>query len=259
MSLTTHSRFYFGHTITADNQYIDFDEGAGELGATLRVGAYSFTEFVDEIERAMNEVGLQEYTVTGNRTTRKITIAAGSAFDLLISTGAHAGASAFDLAGFTGADVTGATSYLGNAASGSEYTTQFILQSHIASDDYRGSAYGVVNKAASGRTEVVTFGDENFVQFNLKFVTDYSQPSGAPIRSSATGVADLRTFMQYLITKAPLEYMPDEDDADTFETVLLESTQDDSKGLKYKLRELYGQGLPGYFETGILTMRVLTA
>jgi hypothetical protein len=38
---------------------------------------------------------------------------------------------------------------------------------------------------------------------------------------------------------------------------MLESTPEDAKGLKYKLKELYGQGLPGYFETGVLKFRVL--
>lgn len=256
MSLTTHSKFYYDYVVSDDALYIDFSEGASELTATLDIGSYSLTDFVAELSRALNAAGALDYTVTLNRTTRKITIAASGDFELLVSTGSHEGTSAFGLAGFSGADLTGEDSYEG-AAAGSAYTTQFILQSYVSPDDFQDSTYGSVNKSASGKLEVISFGTETFVEANLKYATNYEHGADAPIRSNATGVADLRALMQYLTTKGPLEFMPDEDTPNTFYTVVLESTPDDNKGLRYKLKELYGQGLPGYFETGTLKFRVL--
>lgn len=258
MSLTTHSRFYFGYEVTADNNLLDLDEGSGEITVELDIGSYTLTDFVAEIERALNENEdtTLDYTVSVNRVTRIITIAASATFDLLVATGSTIGQTVFTLAGFTGADRTGAATYNGNAASGSEYVTQFILQDHVPFDNYKGAAEGVVNKAASGKVEVVSFGDEEFMEANFKYVTNYN--IGGHIRYNATGVENLRTFMEFLRTKAPVEFMPDENDQATFFKMILESTPQDSKGLKYKLKELYDKGLPGFFDTGRLVFRKVT-
>lgn len=259
MSISTRSKFYFGHTITADNQNLDFKEGAGsELTAVLEIGTYSLEEFAAEIERAMTVAGTFVYTVTVNRTTRVITIAADSAITLLGATGTHIGTGVFSLAGFAASDTGSATSHVGGSASGSSYATQFVPQDYIAPDDWQAATDGVVNKSASGRIEVVRFGTETFFQMNLKYITSVALGSGSPIRYSATGLADARTFMQYLTTKARVEFMPDEDTPGTYSTVILESTPDDKNGLAYMLKEMIGQHLPGFFETGKLKFRVVT-
>lgn len=256
MSLLTHSKIYFGTVVDDTNYNLDFDEGGSELTAVLEIGSYTLEQLADEISRALNEAGALTYTVTVNRTTRVFTISAGSNFTLRIASGSHLGTTAFGLAGFTGANVTGDDSYTGNAAVGSVFTTQFILQSYVGSEDSQAATYGTVNKSASGKVEVVSFGTESFVEFNVKYATAIAM-AGDVIRNSATGVSDLQALMQYLITKGPCEFMPDEDVPATFQNLLLESTADDSKGLKYKLREMYGQGLPGFFETGLLKFRVV--
>jgi hypothetical protein len=257
MSLTTHSLIYYGHTIDEDGYIFDFSEGGAELNAVLGIGSYTLTEFADELARALNDAGDLDYTVTVNRATRKLTIAASGTFQILCSSGSHVGGvSISPLAGFTGANRTGSASYLGNAASGSAYSTQFIAQNHVASGNEQGVAYGTQNKSASGKVEVVSFGNESFVEFNLKYVTNIVTGSDH-IRDDATGVEKLQALMQYLIVKGPIEFMPDEDDTATFESLLLETTPEDSKGLKYKLKEMYGQGLPGFFETGVLKFRVV--
>lgn len=257
MSLTTHSKFYYGYTVDDESNQIDFDEGGGELTAELEVGEYTMTDLATEIERALNAAGANEYTVTVNRSTRIFTVAADANFDLLVSSGSHAGTTAFTTFGFTGADRTGTDTYDGNAAAGTEYSTQFILQSHVSSEDLRGALFSTVNKSASGKSEVVTFGEEAFTEFNMKYVTDIAQGSGGPIRNRADGVSQLRTFMRHIITRAPVEFMPDEDTPATFESLELESTPEDQNGLKYRLKELYANGLPGYFETGVLKFRVI--
>jgi len=256
MSISTHSRFFFDYDVDSSNNALDFDEGGGELNATLNVGSYTFTEFAAEIKRAMDDVGGQAYTVTANRSTRTITISATSNFSLLITSGSNAGSSVFGDAGFTGADVSGTNSYEGNTTAGSEYTTQFILQNYIPSTNFQKAASGVVNKAASGAVEVVTFGTEKFIRMQFLFITDITQ-GGSVIRNRPSGVSDFRTFMQFMITKQPFEFMPDEDTVATFQKVILESTPEDGDGIGYRLQELFTRGLPGYYDSGNITLRVI--
>jgi hypothetical protein len=257
MSLSTHSKWFFGHEIDAANYSLPFDEGAGEILAELNAGSYSLSEFATEIARAMNAVGGQVYTATVNRATRKITISAPGTFALLITTGSTAGTACFALAGFSGADVSGASSYTGGSASGLEYATQFVCQDFVESSDLQGAADATVHKSATGRVEVVKFGTESFFELSLKYATSRPMGSGSPIRENLTGLADLRTFMQNLVTKNRLEFMPDENDPNTFHKVILEKTPENDKGVAYKLREMYGRGLPGFFETGVLKFRVV--
>lgn len=258
MSLTTFSLFYFGHTVTASNDLIDFNEGGPELTATLNPGSYTLTDYVTEIKRAMDAVGALTYTVSVSRSTRFITISSTSTFALLVATGTHSGISAYPMIGFTGADRTGASTYTGNTASGSSFSPQFILQDHVPTDNFQGSQDESVNISSTGQTvEVIKFGSKKFLEFTMKYSTDISQPSNGPIRTSTTGVADLVTFMEYLITKAPIEYMPNESVPNTFQSVFLESTGESQMGTSFKLKERYDRGLPEYFDTSLLRFRLI--
>lgn len=256
MSLNTHSKFYYGYAVSSAALNVDFSEGGPDLLAVLNINDYTMTDFCAELERALNEAGALEYTVSVNRATRIISISASGNFELLVSSGAHAGTSIFDVIGFTGADRTGDDSYAANQASGNVYNTQFILQSHIGSEDYQDATYATINKSASGKVEVVSFGNESFVEFNIKFATDKEIGSGSVVRTNTTGVDDLRALMRFFVSKAPFEFMQDEDDSNAFQSLMLEATADDSKGLKFKLKEMYGMGLPGFFETGVMKFRV---
>lgn len=258
MSITTHSKFYFNYEITQDNNAIDFSEGGSELQATIDVGSYSLTDFLDAIARALNDAGALTYTVSVARATRIITISAGSNFELLITSGSRVGTGAWTAMGFSGADKTGAATYAGGTAAGSEYVTQFKLQSYVSTSDYIEAAEGTVNKSASGQVEVYRFGENRFMECNLTFVTSRAMPYGAPIRSDTQGHEKLRTFMQFLITKGPVEFMPNENDVATFETFILESAPEMKDGIGYKLKELYAKGLPGFYETGVLKFRRIT-
>lgn len=253
MAIGTHSRFYYGYVVTAINNQIDFDEGAGELTAVIPIGEYTLTEFAQTIEDQLNLAGTLTYTVAVNRTTRVLTISAGANFDLLVSSGTHFGTSAYTTMGFTGPDLTGASSYFGSTT-GNEYVTQFFIQDFTHADDWKRAIDATVNKTASGRVEVVNFGQESFFEWNFRFVTDRDM-TGSFIRNNATGRADLRALMDFLITKSPVEFMPDEDDQATFYKVMIEATPDSSSGTGYKLNEMDSMGLPGFFETGTLKFR----
>jgi hypothetical protein len=257
MSLTTFSAFYYGHTVTKDNNAIPFKEGVGdELTAELNVGSYTLTDYAAEIKRALDATGDLTYTVAVNRTTRVLTISSTSTFSLLALTGTENANGAWQMMGFTQtSDKTGASTYTAGNASGSEYLPQFILQDHVSTAHWKGSIDSTVNKTADGTVEVVSFGDQAFLQCNITYVTNITQ-DGAVIKTNGTGVTDLVNFMTYLITKGPIEYMPSISDRNTFESLILESTPDNSDGVGFRLNELYGKGLPGYFETGILKFRV---
>jgi hypothetical protein len=255
--IDTRSVFYYGFEIDEDNYQLDFNEGGSELTAELAIGSYTATEFLTVLKTALDAAGALTYTVTMNRTTRVITIAATGNFSLLTTSGMHLGTSCFTLIGFSGADKTGAATYSGSAAAGSSYAPQFLLQDYVASQDLQQAVDASVNKTASGRVEVVKFGTEAFMECNIKFATNITQLSGGPITNSATGEDDLRTFMQYLVTKGPIEFMADVSDRATYETMILESTPESQNGTGYRLKEMYDIGCVGYFQTGKLKFRVV--
>lgn len=255
--LMTFSKFYFGYVVDGSNYILNFKEGAGpELTANLNASEYTFTDFATEIERALNDAGALTYTVTANRATRTITVAASGTFSLLVSTGTSVGNDPFGLMGFTGADRTGAASYTGNTTSGSSYSPQFKLQNYISTDNWQQAADASINKTASGRVEIVKFGTEKFLQMQMKFITDEPQDCKSPIKNDTSALTHIQEFMQYLITRAPLEFMPDEDTPGTFQTIIFDSSASSSTGTGYKLKELYDRDLPGYFETDVLKFRL---
>jgi hypothetical protein len=253
--INTRSIFYYGYEITPENNFINFDEGSGELSAELRIGSYSFAELATELETALNSAGGLTYTVTANRAARTYTVSSGSNFSLLASTGSQAANGPWALLGFS-ADQTGASTYTGTAA-GSSYEPQCFLQDYVGTENWKQASESTVNKTASGRVELVKFGDEQFMQCNFTWITDIAQPSGGPITNNASGVSQFRTFANHLITKAPVEFMPDVATRSTFETLLLESTPISKDGTGFKLKELYDRGLVGYYESGVFVFRVV--
>lgn len=257
MALETHSLFYFNYEVTDANQSLDFDEGSGEVTATVEIGSYSLTSLLDAIAAAMTDAGSMTYDVTVDRDTRLITISAASVFDLLAATGTHVATGIWDLIGFDAADLTGDDAYTGTNASGDSYATQFILQSYVPKENYIQAASAVVNKAASGIVEVIQFGQEQFIEADFRFITDRTIGGDSPIRNSNTGVSDFLTFMRFLTTNAPVEFMPNEGDTSEFSKVILESYPGFNDGTGFKLKELYDKGLPGFFETGVLKFRVV--
>jgi len=255
MSLTTHSKFYYVEEITEENFNIEFDEGGSTLIAEIPVGSYTLTELTNAMAAAMTAAGGQTYTGAFNRTTRKISISAASNFSVHVESGIVLDTCVYSLIGWL-TDRAAGTTYLGDEEAGIEYSTQFILQSYVSEEDYQQAAEATINKSASGRVEVVSFGTEKFYEMDFKFITNIAQASGSPIRNRAEGVDDFRDFVRHLTGKLPVEFMPDEGDVDTYVKLILDTTPLDSKGAGYKLKELYDKGLPGYFESGVFKFRV---
>lgn len=256
MSLTTFSQFFYDLQITPDNLYLDFDEGSGELTAEVDLGSYSPVQGLTKIADAMTTAGTQAYSITLDRATRLVTISAPGPFDLLVSTGSSVGSDCFSTIGFNGADRTGSNSYTGDTPILSVYRPQFVLQDYIKPDHWQKLIDPTSKKTADGKIEVIKFGVETFVQMNIKFATN-KKMSNQVIKNNPSGVEDLAAFMQFAVTKSQVEFMPDLSDPNTYLTLILERTSEDQNGTAFRLRELYDRGLPEFFETGIISWRVI--
>ena len=249
------SIFYYGFTVTQANNKIDFNEGSGEVQATMVVGLYSLTTFMAEVARAMNAAGSQSYTVSINRATRLITISATTSFELLAGSGSRVGEGPWQLLGLV-VDKFG-TSILMNTPAGSSFTPQFPLQDYVAPENYQEYLKAVVNESAFGDVEVVRFGQVKYTQFNIRFQTNKTQGAGSPIETDSQGLDHLRHFMVFATTKGLVEFMYDRTDTNNFKTIRVESTELSSQGTGFQLKENYDKGLPHYFDSGILKWRIL--
>jgi hypothetical protein len=254
--IDTYSAFIYGHTIDNSNFYFGIDEGSGELLAELNASAYTISDFITELGRSLNEISEigNNYNVTLDRATRVITISGDNSFSILTTSSSQLVTSAYSLAGFSGADKTGTNSYIGDDASGSIYYPQFRLQKWVDFIDQQGSQTAVLNTPANGAfTEVISYGDQQIMECEIKFATDLQLHKDSLIVQNLTGVSDLRNFMLYAITKAPIEFIYDKDDLNTFTKCILDKTPEDSKGTKFKLKE--DRNWRNTYSTGLLKFR----
>lgn len=254
--ITTNSRIFYGTTVTILNRSIDFDEGGSELQATLKVGAYSLTEYAAEVQRALREAGTQAYTVALNRTSRKLTIAAPVNFTLRSNTGTRAGTAAWAMMGFsTAANKTGSNSYLADSGAGSEYVCQYPVDKYLAFDDNEVSENATVNVTPAGIVQMVDFGVGARAEMNIRLITNlelYEKCANPSFVYNATGVTDAKNLLKYLRTKGRVEFMPDKDTPSSFTKCFLESSADDRDATRWELKNMK---TPDVYETGRLTFR----
>jgi hypothetical protein len=256
MSISTFSLFYYGYEITRDENKINFSEGGGELTATISIGRYSATTLQTAIKTAMDGAGALTYTVVFDRDSRKYTISSTSNFELLIGTGTQRGLSPFSLLGFSGSvDLTGALTYTSDSVSGDVYEPQFILQDYVDPEHMKEKIDATVHESANGNIETVSFGTRRFVEMNMMFINNYVQ-DGKVIKNNASGVADCVRFLENLITKGDVEFMPNINSRSNFLTLKIETLQGSSNGTGYLLKEELGKNLPGYYQTGKMKFRV---
>jgi hypothetical protein len=79
---------------TGVNDKIDFNEGGGELTATLAAGEYNTTDFIAEVKAKLDTAGADTYTVTRNSTTESYNIASTGTFSMPNATGTNTATSA---------------------------------------------------------------------------------------------------------------------------------------------------------------------
>ena len=258
MTIQTRPIFYYIDKIDSTNNKIDFNEPT-QLGvdivATVSSGSRSMTNLMIEVQKALNGIGANEYSVTFDRDTRLVTISADAVFDLLISSGANAGTDPFTLLGFPSVDQTGASSYVGTTAIGETYSPQFIPQDFEDFDDNLETISPSVNESAEGIIEVISFGTRQFMQMNLKYITDRTKDKNSAILNNPNAIQEARDFLTFIIQKTDVEFMKDIANRATFDTVLLESSPGGRDGTSFKLKELMREQLEGFFETGKLKFR----
>jgi hypothetical protein len=258
MSINTYSAFTYGHTITEDNQWINFSEnGIDELSAQIDIGAYTLGEFASKVASALNEVGTLNYTCEVNRETLKLTISADSNYWIYVTTGTNVSISAYGLMGYS-TDRSNVNNQEGDNISGSVYEPQTPLQKFVDFDDNVKFNQSSVNESASGVVEVVSYGTINMMECEIPLCTDITPQ--LYIKENASGVADVRAFMLYAISKAPIEFIPNYSDGNKDAGIvecILEKTPEDSKGTGFKLKEQYAKKLIGYYSTGKLMFRKL--
>lgn len=254
-TIKTFSIFYYGHIVTALNKSLDFNEGGPELQANLRVGSYSLTEYGAEIQRAMREIGSQDYVVTLNRTTRKFTISAPLPFTLLAGTGSRIGTGVWSLAGYTATDKTGANTYLAQNASGSAYRPQWYLHNYIQPEHSIVLEDATADSTPSGVAQVAQFGDGLRIPMNIKVITNKTGLKNSGFFENVNGISDFMTFIKYCMNKGRVEFMPDLNTPTSFTKCYLESTPEDRDARKFNLKNMTAD----FYESGVLTFRkVLT-
>jgi hypothetical protein len=255
--INTFSKFNYGLTITATNYAGNFNEGGAELLAQVDSGSYTLGEFAEALQDAFNAAGALTYAVAVNRANNSLTISASGNFTLMLDTGTSL-LTFWETIGFNQtADLSGAATYTGGTYAGYIYYPQFMLQSYVPPEHYLQCIDAAVNKTASGRVEVVSFGTEQFIEFDLQWMTNNSM-DGVWIKNNPQGVEDVLHFLTDVTKKRRFEFVPDVDDPSTFYKVIVESTPGFTNGTGFKLKELYTKNLPGFYETGIIKLRVVT-
>lgn len=257
MSLKVHSLFFYGHKIDENNNFICFKEGAGdEKIAEIPVGSYTLTKCLDVITAALNAASSLDWAYSIDRATRIVTFTSSGTASILFGTGSLALNSPAALLGFPATDILNATSFVGSEATGYSYSPQFPLQNYTDKTKNKKLVNAVVNKSASGdAVSVQSFGIDRFIKMNIKYITN--QPSDGLLRNNPNALQEAKDFMDYVVEKNPVEFMEDENDPDTFDRVYLDSSGMDMNGTSYELVEYVDRNLPEFYETGLLTFKLI--
>ena len=255
--ITTYSKFYYGLEIEENATLLEIKEGVTTYQAILRAGKYSHTQLATEVARAINSTDVANvYTCSVDRATRLFSITADATFEIPVATISSA-LNVLGVIGYTGADRTGASTYEGDTATGKVYYPQYKLQNYVDFSYNKEFLDASTAEAADGTTEIISFGLVNFMSCNIRYINDKPHDSLSPIKENLTGLSDAIDFMDWLIEKAAIEFYPNENTTNFFHC-FLEKANRGSKGVGYRLRELYASAGSGYFETGKLEFRLLS-
>jgi len=248
--------FNYGHTITNANKYINFSEDGGvtQLTGLIDIGSYTLTKYVDLVAKAMNSVSGQEYTVTIDRVTRRLTISSVANFQLLLASGNNISFSAYNMMGFDGvADLTGSNTYTSTIGSGSQYVLQTPMANFSDFPRNKEKAESTVYSTPNGIVETISYGVIERMLCDFPLITDIVPQRH--IRESLTGVQEFEDFIDYATCKYPLEFIYEASDPNTFAVCILDKTKSNKDGVGRRLVERIKDKLPGYYEMKGLTFR----
>ncbi len=259
MAQNDRALFLYGFDIDNNNKYINFKNAAlgPELTAILNIGNYSPIEFMQEVKRAFEVAdGISKYTISINRavssgTSNNVTITTTSPYlDILFGTGSNAGNAPWNLLGFANSDLTGALSYTGYTNCGTILFPDFPMYDYLG-PDLMVINDGVRNISAAGVKESLVFAQMRFFQGQWKFITNFK---------SSTQLTQWQNFLKYATKQLKFEFTPSVfEDPDTWYKCTLESTAADSNGLGFTLKQMRGEGLYRFYDTGVMKFRVVTS
>lgn len=257
MALRTHSLFYYGHVINGDNNLINFKEGAGpEKIAEIPVGSYTLSKFLEVIVSSLNAESSLDWSYSLDRKTRIVTLTSSGTASLLFGTGSTFSSAPSELLGFPQIDILNATSFVGSFGSGSSFSPQFPLQDFKDKSENKKMINAVVSKSATGDSvSVQSFGTEQVYKMNIKYITN--NPTEGILRFNSQAVEQAKDFLNYVVEKHPIEFMKDETTPEVFDKVYLQTTPQSQDGTAYELTEYVDRSLPEFFETGLLTFKLI--
>ncbi len=254
-TITTLSKFYYGFNITATTNSLDFSDGGPELNTTIPVGNYGPAELAALVQQALITASANtDFRCEFNYSTGKMSIykTAGSPFDLLWSTGAFSSTSCREVLGYDATDVNGNLITIAQNQAGSSYQPQYILADYVAAEHMIVKENASVNQTAVGYVKQVSFGDGARIQMNIRIITNKIGLTNTNFINDAAGVSKFLTFMQYLMTKGTVEFLPDRDDDSVIHKCYLESTKEDKDARKFQLKNMK---VPDFYESGVLVFR----
>lgn len=248
--------FLYGFDINNNNKYINFKNAysGNELTAVLRTGNYTCTEFLAEMKRAMEYVdGINTYTwaidrTAASNTSNRISVTTnGSYLDILFGSGTNAANTPVSLIGFSPMDYVGTLSYTGYTNGGIILYPDFATYDYLSPDEIVKND-GSKNVSASGIKETLVFAQMRFFQGQWKYITDFNGNNQK---------TQFVQFLKYATRQLKFEFSPSvHEDPSVFYQCTLESTPADSNGLAYTLKQMLGDKLYRFYDTGVMTFRV---
>jgi hypothetical protein len=259
MAIGTFSKFYYVQPVTEDNFVLSFTEDdSTEINAEVQIGRYTVTELGQAIQDALNSNGDNSYEVVFSRATRRYTIISDDNFKLLGATSTILGVDIFQEIGFQGLDTTFDIQHTSFNEVGTSFEPQFHIQDYVRPEQFQEAVSGVKSVTASGLVEVVKFGNQQFVEMNIKFQNNGVIGKGYGLKESLTGYDDLLSFMEFITNIYPVEFMPDENNVDSFFKLILDKTEASNDGLGFKLKERFDLSLPNVYDSGKITFRFIS-
>lgn len=250
MALNSKSLFTYGITITTLNQNIDFQivNLGPTLTAVINLGFYSPQSLAQAVAFALQSVdSTNVYSVTvdptlmGGLQNRMTISTSGSFLSLLFASGPNTTTSAASVMGFNPADYTGATLYIGSSTTGSTLSPDFIGYNYLDELNMV-KVFGAVNVAASGLKEAVTFNLQLFLEVAFKY-------------EKKSNLTSWNNLFSWMIQQKTFDFTPEISNPSKLYTVTLEMTEDDGKGLGYRMPEMLPD-FPNLYETGALKFRI---
>jgi hypothetical protein len=188
------------------------------------------------------------YTATANRTfagntENRITISTNGIFlSLLFASGTTASSSCRDLIAFGIFDYTGNTTYTNGATSGSSLVTEWYGTNYQPPQVYKKN-FGSVNVSTSGLKEAITWTVQQFIEITFMY------------EPQAKVYVYWQSWIDWAIQQKPYDFTPELSSPTVVYDVTLEKSQEDGKGLGFRMKEQVPK-YPFRFTTGPITMRV---